>query len=46
MIRRHATTEQQAPLQIRPCTVYRHTDGRVCGQVGPHTLHFPEADQS
>ena len=34
-------TEQPAPAQIRPCTVYRHTDGKVCGQVGPHDTHFP-----
>ena len=38
--------EQPALVQIRPCTVYRHTDGKTCGQVGPHTLHFPEAAQS
>ena len=38
--------ERTGAGQIRPCTVYRHTDGKVCGQVGPHTLHFPEAAQS
>ena len=35
------TTELHAGSEIRPCTVYRHTDGKVCGQSWPHALHFP-----